>query len=71
MAQDTTMTLEQIQTVVDRFTQQSVRVHDGLPGHAYAAGYLGSMVTRLLRQMPIEEQLLEVDLLLNASIWVE
>jgi hypothetical protein len=68
MAQDTTMTLEQIQTVVDRFTQQSVRVHDG---HAYAAGYLGSMVARLLRQMPIEEQLLEVDLLLNASIWVE
>jgi hypothetical protein len=43
-------------------------VHDG---HAYAAGYLGSMVARLLRQMPIEEQLLEVDLLLNASIWVE
>lgn len=68
MTQDTTMTLEQIQTVVDRFTQQSVRVHED---YDYAAGFLGSMVARLLRQMPIEEQLLEVDLLLNASIWVE
>ncbi len=68
MTQETSMTLSQLQTVVDRFTQQSVRVHEG---HAYAAGYLGSLVARLLHKMPIEDQLLEVDLLLNASIWVE
>jgi hypothetical protein len=64
------MTLDQIQTFVDRFSQQAVVAHGGYEGgHAYVAGYLGSMVTRLIRNLPIEEQLVEITGLMNSTVW--
>ena len=64
----TKMTTAQIQTVVDRFIGQAVLAYDG---HAYAAGYLGSMVSHLLQKLPIEVQLQEVDVLLTSPVWTK
>lgn len=59
------MTRDQLEMIVSRFAKQATRKND----YAFTAGYLQSLATQLLGQLPAKEQQHHVNVLLSSSVW--
>lgn len=74
MAKQTKMTQQQVGVFVENFAKQARtkfdKVADGA-GHAYVAGYLQSLVSQLLAELPVEKQLHHISMLQESSVWKE
>lgn len=60
------LTREQVGAVVSAFAEQATRKYNG---HAFTAGYLMSVVTQLIAELPAEKQLSEIVALQTSSVW--
>jgi hypothetical protein len=67
------MTEKQIRVFIDSFAKQASKKYDRSEGHgvghAYVSGYLQSMVTQLLAELPLKKQLHHIAILQGSSVW--
>jgi len=74
MAKQTKMTQQQVGVFVENFAKQARTKFDKVAtgaGHAYVAGYLQSLVSQLLAELPVEKQLYHISMLQESSVWKE
>lgn len=73
MAKQTKMSEQQVRVFVENFAKQARTKYDisGVDGagHAYVAGYLQSLVSQLLAELPVEKQLYHISVLQESSVW--
>jgi hypothetical protein len=73
MAKQTKMTESQIRAFVENFSKQARNKYD-IPsatgaGHAFVAGYMQSLVSQILAELPLEKQLHHINVLQESSVW--
>lgn len=66
---DTRLTVTQVHTFIENFDKQARRVYNN--EYAYTSGYLMSMLSGIISQMPLKEQMVYINQLQTASIWSE
>jgi hypothetical protein len=74
MGKQTKMTQQQVGVFVENFAKQARTKFDKVAtgaGHAYVAGYLQSLVSQLLAELPVEKQLHHISVLQESSVWKE
>jgi hypothetical protein len=74
MGKQTKMTQQQVGVFVENFAKQARNKFDKAAtgaGHAYVAGYLQSLVSQLLAELPVEKQLYHISMLQESSVWKE
>jgi type IV pilus biogenesis protein CpaD/CtpE len=73
MAKQTKMSEQQVRVFVENFAKQARNKYE-IPaasgsGHAFVAGYLQSLVSQLLAELPLEKQLHHINVLQESSVW--
>jgi len=74
MAKQTKMSEMQVRVFVENFAIQARSKFDKVAsgaGHAYVAGYLQSLVSQLLAELPVEKKLYHISVLQESSVWKE